>query len=217
MSRVRVHNLAMSLDGFVAGPDQTSTAPLGVGGERLHEWVFDTAFGRAMIGESGGSDGIDQEFLERGVEGIGATIMGRNMFGPVRGDWPDESWTGWWGPEPPYHHPVFVLTHHPRPPLEMAGGTTYTFVTDGVLEALERARAAAGDLDIRIGGGATTVREFLVAGIVDHLHLAVVPVLLGSGERLLGADPRLLDGYACTEVSSSGHVAHLVFERASAG
>jgi dihydrofolate reductase len=213
MTRVRVHNLTMSLDGFVAGPDQSVDAPLGVGTERLHAWVFATAFGRRMLGQDGGTEGIDNEFLLSGEEGIGATVMGRNMFGPVRGPWPDYSWTGWWGDEPPYHHPVFVLTHHPRPPLTMAGGTTFTFVTEGPTAALELASAAADGRDVRIGGGAATVRAYLEAGVVDHLHLAVVPTLLGSGERVFDGTASQLDGYDRVDVTGSEGVAHVVFAR----
>jgi dihydrofolate reductase len=213
VARVRVHSLAVSLDGYAAGRDQSPDAPIGVGGERLHAWFWDTRHGRAMIGEAGGSTGVDHEWLTRGDEGIGATVMGRNMFGPVRGPWPDESWTGWWGEEPPYHHPVFVLTHHARPALEMAGGTTFHFVTDGLHAALDRASAAAEGGDVRIGGGAATVRAALREGLVDELHLAVVPVLLGSGERLvedLGAWPA---GYSCVEIAASDAVAHFRFVR----
>jgi dihydrofolate reductase len=213
MTRVRVHNLTMSLDGFVAGPDQSVAAPLGVGTERLHAWVFATAFGKRMLGQDGGTEGIDNEFLLSGEEGIGATVMGRNMFGPVRGPWPDDSWTGWWGDEPPYHHPVFVLTHHPRPPLSMAGGTTFTFVTEGPTAALELASAAADGRDVRIGGGAATVRAYLEAGVVDHLHLAVVPTLLGSGERVFDGTASQLDGYDRVDVTGSEGVAHVVFAR----
>ena len=213
MTRVRVHNLMMSLDGFVAGPDQSLDAPKGVGGERLHPWVFATAFGQRMLGQDGGTEGIDNEFLLSGEEGIGATVMGRNMFGPVRGPWPDDSWTGWWGDEPPYHHPVFVLTHHPRPPLTMAGGTTFTFVTEGPAAALELASAAADGRDVRIGGGAATVRAYLEAGVVDHLHLAVVPTLLGSGERVFDGTASQLDGYDRVDVTGSEGVAHVVFDR----
>jgi dihydrofolate reductase len=215
--RLRVHNLSISLDGYAAGPGQDSEHPLGMGGERLHEWVFATPTGRALLGEPepGGVPGIDDEFLARGEQGIGATIMGRNMFGPVRGAWPDESWTGWWGPEPPYHHPVFVLTHHPRRPLTMAGGTTFTFVTDGIEAALEQARAAAGDADVRLGGGAPTVRQYLRAGLVDELHVAVVPVLLGSGERLFeGPAPA---GLECVALVGSAAAAHVRFARAAGG
>ena len=216
MTRVRVHNLMMSLDGFVAGPDQGIDAPMGVGAEKMHAWVFATRFGRAMIGQDGGTDGIDNAFLLRGVDGIGATIMGRNMFGPVRGPWPDDSWTGWWGPEPPYHHPVFVLTHHPRPPLEMAGGTTFTFVDGTPRDVLALATDAAGGLDVRIGGGAATIGAFLAAGLVDHLHVAVSPVLLGAGEQPFSGDPAALSGLTCTEITAGDGVAHLVFERSAA-
>lgn len=215
MGRVRVHNLAVSLDGFAAGPHQSREAPVGVGGERLHAWFWDTRYGRTMIGQTGGSTGVDHEWLTRGDEGIGATVMGRNMFGPVRGEWPDLSWRGWWGEEPPYHHPVFVLTHHPRPPLEMAGGTTFHFVTGGLGPALAAATDAAGGGDVRIGGGAATVRAGLRDGLIDELHVAVVPVLLGSGERLfddLGSWP---DGYSCVEIAASEAVAHIRFARAT--
>ncbi|HXY93889.1 MAG TPA: dihydrofolate reductase family protein, partial [Acidimicrobiia bacterium] len=181
MPRLRVHNLAISLDGYVAGPDQDLEHPLGVGGERLHEWVFETRFGRRMQGLEGGDEGVDDEWLERGVEGIGATIMGRNMFGPVRGPWPDDAWRGWWGDDPPYHHPVFVLTHHPRESISMRGGTTFSFVEDGIGAALDLAFEAAGGADVRLGGGAATVQQYLRAGLVDDLHLAIVPILLGEG------------------------------------
>jgi dihydrofolate reductase len=210
MAKLRVHNIAVSLDGFAAGPAQSAEAPLGVGGGRLHEWVFETSFGRAMIGQSGGSTGLDDEFLRRGEAGIGATIMGRNMFGPVRGAWGDSEWVGWWGEEPPYHHDVFVLTHHERPPLPMKGGTTFHFVTDGIAVALERASEAAGGQDVRLGGGVATIQQYLRAGLVDELHLAIVPVLLGRGERLLDN----LDGaYECVELASSPAVAHVRLAR----
>jgi dihydrofolate reductase len=212
MSMLRVHSLAVSLDGYAAGPHQDAEHPLGVGGERLHEWIFATEFGRRMIGESGGTTGVDQDFLLQGDKGIGATIMGRNMFGPVRGPWPDESWRGWWGEEPPYHHPVFVLTDHPRPPLRMTG-TTFTFVTDGISAALEQAVAAADGADVRLGGGAATVRQYLRAGLVDELHVAIVPVLLGSGERLF-EDLPAAPGLVCAEVAASPAVAHVRLVRA---
>jgi dihydrofolate reductase len=213
MSLLRVHNLMMSLDGFVAGPDQSIDEPMGVGSDRLKDWVFATQFGRAMIGQEGGTDGTDNAFLLAGVDGIGATIMGRNMFGPVRGPWLDDAWTGWWGPEPPYHHPVFVLTHHPRPPLEMAGGTTFTFVDGTPRDVLALATVAAGGRDVRLGGGAATISAFLTAGLVDYLHLAVAPVLLGSGEQPFSGDPEALSGLTCTEIAPGDGVAHLVFER----
>ena len=209
MARLRVHNYSMSVDGFVAGADQTLGDPLGVGGEQLHEWAFATRSGRRMIGEDGGGDGLDEDRWREGDEGIGATIMGRNMFGPVRGPWPDESWTGWWGDEPPYHHPVFVLTHHPRPPLEMQGGTTFTFVDSGIEEVLERAVAAAGGQDVRLGGGASTVRQYLGAGLVDMLHLVIAPVLLGRGERLFDGLDGLPDGYEVSDLVCSPAVAHV--------
>ena len=217
MSKVRVHNLAMSLDGYVAGRDQGPEDPMGVGGMALHQWVFATATGAAMIGESGGTTGLDDEFLRRGIEGIGATIMGRNMFGPVRGAWPDDSWQGWWGDEPPYHHDVYVLTHHERPTLAMAGGTTFHFVTDGIHSALEQATEAAVGKDIRLGGGASTVRQFLSAGLVDELHLAMAPVLLGSGERLFEGLPALSEAYDVVEVVPSPAVVHVRLARREGG
>jgi dihydrofolate reductase len=214
MPKVRVHNLAVSLDGYAAGPDQDVDNPLGVGGPRLHEWVFRTAYGRAMFGLEGGEEGVDQDFMARGDVGIGATIMGRNMFGPIRGPWGDADWTGWWGDEPPYHHPVFVLTHHPRPPIPMAGGTTFHFVDDGIEAALERALQAAGGKDVRIGGGPSTVQQYLRAGLIDDMHVAVVPVLLGGGERLfdnLDGGPK---GYECVEFVASPSVLHVRLARA---
>src|SRR5262245_20403761 len=181
MTRLRVLNLAMSVDGYVAGPDQSIDAGLGVGGERLHDWVFETQTGRKMIlDEEGGETGLDDDFIAAGFEGIGAWILGRNMFGPVRGEWGDTDWRGWWGDEPSYHAPVFVLTHYPKSPIEMRGGTTFYFVTDGIESALAQARDAAAGADIRLGGGANTVQQYLRAGLVDELHVAVVPVLLGA-------------------------------------
>jgi dihydrofolate reductase len=213
MPKLRVHNLAISLDGYVAGPGQDEEHPIGAGGPALHEWVFATRTGQRMIGGEGGSEGLDDEFLARGERGIGATVMGRNMFGPVRGGWGDGQWSGWWGDTPPYHHPVFVLTHHPRAPIEMRGGTTFHFVTDGIEAALRRAFEAAGGADVRLGGGAATVRQYLRAGLVDELHLAIVPILLGRGERLfedLGDAP---EGYECVELASSPSVAHVRLAR----
>jgi dihydrofolate reductase len=211
MPKLRVHNIAMSLDGYAAGPAQDLQHPLGVGGERLHEWVFATRTGRAMIGESGGDDGIDESFMLAGDEGIGATIIGRNMFGPIRGDWPDESWTGWWGDEPPYHHEVFVLTHHPRADLPMKGGTTFHFVTDGISAALNQAFTAANGLDVRLGGGAATIQQYLRAGLVDSLHVAAVPILLGSGERLFDASAAA--SYSVVETIGSTAVTHYRLSR----
>src|SRR5258706_2812023 len=188
MPKLRVHNLSVSLDGYAAGPEQSLDHPLGGGGERLHEWAFASWARRDAAGpaaEYPTAGNLDDEMLAAGDAGVGATIMGRNMFGPIRGAWPDESWTGWWGDEPPYHHDTFVLTHHPRPDVEMAGGTVFHFVTDGIEAALERAFEAANWLDVRIGGGPDTIQQYLRAGRVDEMHLAVVPVLLGGGERPL--------------------------------
>jgi dihydrofolate reductase len=218
MPKLRVHNMAMSVDGYVAGPDQSLDYPLGVNGPRLHEWVFETRTGREMIGAEGGTTGVDDDFLVRGIEGIGAHIMGRNMFGPVRGPWGDEDWRGWWGDNPPYHHPVFVLTHHPRPPLPMEGGTIFHFVDDPIDVVLQRAFDAAGGQDVRLGGGASTVRQFLSAGLIDDLHLAIVPVLLGAGERIFGDSPgaspgAAVDGYERVEFAPSDAVVHVRWER----
>ena len=201
MTELRVHNFSISLDGYGAGPDQSEENPLGVGGEQLHEWIFPP---------EGERTAADDVFVQRGVDGIGATIMGRNMFGPIRGGWdgaPD--WRGWWGEDPPFHHDVFVLTHHARDPVPMAGGTTFHFVTDGIEAALDRARAAAGGRHIRLGGGAATVREYLRAGLLDELHVAVVPVLLGGGERLFDGLGDALDGWRSVEFASSTAVAHV--------
>lgn len=209
MPKLRVHNFAVSLDGYAAGPDQSLADPLGVGGTRLHEWVFQTPSGRAMIGEQGGRAGVDEDFFVAGNHGIGATIMGRNMFGPVRGAWPDESWKGWWGDEPPYHHQVFVLTHHPREPVPMAGGTTFNFVTDGTESALDRAFEAAGGKDVRLGGGVATIQEYMRAGLLDELHVAVVPILLGSGERLFDGLGTAVDRYESFEHVPSPAVMHV--------
>ena len=180
---------------------------MGVGGEQLHEWVFATRSGRAMVGQEGGDAGIDDDFVAAGFDWIGATIMGRNMFGPIRGDWVAPAWTGWWDEDPPFHHDVFVLTHHPRPPLGMAGGTTFHFVTDGASVALDLARAAEGDSDIRLGGGAGTIREYLELGVVDEMHVAVVPVLLGAGERLFESS-RWPGDYRCAAFVATEHAAH---------
>src|SRR5688572_20962528 len=182
--KLRVAAFTVSLDGYGAGPDQSLKDPLGVGGEGLHRWMVPTRTFQGMYGK-GGTTGVDDDFAARSFANVAAWIMGRNMFGPVRGPWPDEEWKGWWGDNPPYHVPVFVLTHHERPPLEMAGGTVFHFVTGGIGEALDRAREAAGRGDVRIGGGVATIREYLQTGLVDELHLAVSPVLLGSGENLL--------------------------------
>ncbi len=213
MPELRVHNLAMSVDGYVAGPDQSLDNPLGVGGPRLHEWVFTTRSGRRAFGGEGGEEGVDDDLWVEGTTGIGATIMGRNMFGPVRGPWEDETWRGWWGDEPPYHHPVFVLTHHPRASIEMEGGTSFHFVDEGIEVALERAFDAAGGQDVRVGGGASTVQQYLRAGLVDMLHLVVAPVLLGRGERLFADLDDLPQGYQVAEIVSSPSVAHVRLTR----
>lgn len=185
MSRVRGAAFSISIDGYGAGPEQSLDNPLGLRGPELHQWFFETRTFRAMIGQDGGvADSIDEGYGRRGMEGFGAFILGRNMFGPVRGSWGDESWKGWWGDNPPYHAPTFILTHHPRDPIVMEGGTVFHFVTDGIESALEQAKAAAGALDVKIGGGVSTLRQYLAAGLVDELHLAVSPVLLGQGEAL---------------------------------
>jgi len=211
MSKLRVHCFCISLDGYGAGPDQSVDAGLGVGGESLHEWMFETKGGREMLGQQGGSEGVDNDFFNAGVTGIGATIMGRNMFGPIRGDWPDDEWKGWWGPNPPYHHPVFVLTHHARDPITMDGGTTFNFVTDGIESALEQATAAAGDEDIRLGGGVATIQEYMRAGLVDEMHVAISPVFLGGGERLFDSDRlgNALDNYDVADFVGNPKVTHL--------
>jgi dihydrofolate reductase len=213
VSRVRVASFSISLDGYGAGPDQSLEHPLGMGGPELHQWLFPTrTLQRAVFGKDEGTTGVDDDFAARGFRNVGAWILGRNMFTPRRGAW-DLEWQGWWGDEPPYHVPVFVLTHHPRPPLAMAGGTTFHFVTGGHLEALERAREAAAGQDIRIGGGAATIRQYLRDGLVDELHFAISPVLLGRGEALFeGLDLRTL-GYHCTEFVSTEKATHVVMER----
>jgi len=217
VSRVRVHAVALSLDGYMAGPGQDLANPLGIGGTLIHEWIFATRTGREMIGKLGGEEGLDDDFVKQGFAGIGATIMGRNMFGPVRGRWEEPPWRGWWGDDPPFHHPVFVLTHHARAPLTMAGGTTFYFVTDGIERALVRAREAAQGADVRVGGGASTIQQFLRARLVDELHVAVVPVLLGAGERLFDnlGDPPV--GYECRRFVSSDRAAHYRLFRSEPG
>ena len=214
MSRVRVAAYSVSLDGYGAGPDQSLADPLGCGGEDLHQWFFPTRTFRAMQGAPNeGSMGLDDDYARRSFDNVGAWILGRNMFGPVRGPWPDEEWKGWWGEEPPYHCPVFVLTHHDRPPLEMKGGTIFHFVTGGIEEALDRARDAAAGGDVRIGGGASTVRQYLQAGLIDELHLAFAPVLLGGGEPLFaGLDLPAL-GYRVTSRDASEAATHIMIQR----
>ena len=215
MTKLRVRSFAISIDGFGAGPGQDLEHPLGVGGPELFDWFFQTRTWRRMHGEGeGGETGVDDDFAAAGFENVGAWILGRNMFGPVRGPWPDESWKGWWGAEPPYHVPVFVLTHHARAPIPMKGGTTFHFVTDGIRAALDRAKEAATGRDVRLGGGVATIRQYLQAGLVDDLHLVISPVLLGKGEHLLGGlDLRSL-GYECVEHrAGSRAAAHVVLRR----
>jgi len=221
MSRLRVNALGMSIDGFSAGPDQSLEEPMGRGGMALHQWVFGTRtfqrlhadFAGPLIGDPVGREDADDAFAARGFENVGAWILGRNMFGPVRGPWPDDAWKGWWGANPPYHVPVFVLTHHPRAPIAMEGGTTFHFVTEGIQAALERARSAARGQDVRLGGGAATIRQYLTAGLVDELHLAVSPVLLGRGEPLLAGLDLVRLGYSCTEHVATDRAMHVVMTR----
>lgn len=210
MPRVKVASFGMSVDGFSAGPRQSLDDPLGVGGTSLMAWFFPTRTFKRMHGDGGGEAGVDDDIAARGFAKIGAWILGRNMFGPVRGPWPDNSWKGWWGDEPPYHVPVFVLTHHARDSLEMQGGTTFHFVTGGIHAALDAAKKAAGDRDVRIGGGAETVRQYLLAGLVDEMHLALSPTLLGQGETLLSGIDLPALGFKCIEHVTSRHAMHVV-------
>ncbi|CAM5789477.1 dihydrofolate reductase family protein [Rhizobacter fulvus] len=218
MSIVKVSCVGVSIDGFSAGPRQSLENPLGVGGPALMGWAFPTrTMQQKVFGAAGGETGIDDDFAARGFANTGAWILGRNMFGPVRGPWPDDSWRGWWGDNPPYHVPAFVLTHHPRASIEMAGGTSFHFVTDGIHAALERARAAAGTRDVRIGGGVATIRQYLQAGLVDEIHLALTPALLGSGEALLAGIDLAALGYACTAHAGTPNAMHVVLSRRAAG
>ena len=215
MPIVRVSCFSTSLDGYSAGPNQSLENPLGVRGPELFQWFFHTRTFQQMHGGADGSTDIDDDWARRGMENVGAWILGRNMFGPVRGPWPDESWKGWWGEEPPYHVPTFVLTHHPRKPIEMKGGTTFCFVTDGIQVALQRAKEAAGSKDVRIGGGVATIRQYLQAGLIDQMHLAFRPILMGTGENLLqGIDMTAL-GFECTEHAASPHALHVVLSKKS--
>jgi dihydrofolate reductase len=216
MSKLRVSSFSVSMDGFGAGPAQSLEHPLGRGGEALHGWVWPTrTFQRMLFGKEGGATGPDDDFAASGFDNVGAWILGRNMFGPIRGPWPDGEWKGWWGPSPPYHVPVFVLTHHARAPLEMEGGTTFHFVTDGIHAALAQARAAAQGRDVRIGGGVAVIRQYLEAGLVDEMHLAVTPALLGAGEALLaGIDLRRL-GFEPTRHIGTASAMHVVLTKAA--
>ena len=213
MPNLKVNGFAVSIDGYGAGPGQSLENPLGVGGRALHEWAFATRTFHQMFGTEGGSTGVDDDFVARGFAGVGAWILGRNMFGPVRGPWPDDNWQGWWGANPPYHTPVFVLTHHPRVSIAMEGGTTFHFVSDGIHAALERAQDAARGLDVRLGGGVAAIRQYLRAGLIDEMHLALAPTLLGSGEALLaGIDLQAL-GYACTQHVGTPNAMHVVLTK----
>jgi dihydrofolate reductase len=213
VSKLRVAAFGVSLDGFGAGLSQSLENPMGVGGMQLHEWVLPTRFFQKMVGKEGGGTGIDNDFAERGFENIGAWILGRNMFGPVRGNWPDENWKGWWGDEPPYHTPVFVLTHYPRASIEMKGGTTFHFVTDGIDAALELARNAANGRDVRVGGGVATVRQYLRDGLIDELHLAVSRNPLGNGEALFAGIDLIALGYETAESVATDAATHIVLKR----
>jgi dihydrofolate reductase len=213
MTNVKVAGFSISLDGFGAGADQSLDNPLGVRGPEMFQWFFPTRTFREMIGQGDGETSVDDEFARRAMEGFGAFILGRNMFGPVRGDWPDDSWKGWWGDDPPYHAPTFILTHYPRPSIEMLGGTVFHFVTDGIESALKQARAAAGAKDVKIGGGVETVRQYVQAGHVDEIHLAMAPVALGQGEALFtGIDLRAL-GYRTVEHVATERATHIVLAK----
>ena len=221
MSRLRVNAYGISIDGYGAGPNQDLDNPMGIGGMALHQWVLGTktfhriagGFADALIGDVAGQTGIDDDFAARGFQNLGAWIMGRNMFGPIRGPWPNDDWKGWWGTTPPYHCPVFVLSHHARAPLTMAGGTTFHFVTGGILEALKRATDAAQGKDIRLGGGAATIRQYLTAGLIDEIHLAIAPALLGKGEHLFNGIDLVSLGYQCTEHVASPHATHVLLTK----
>ena len=213
MPRIRVAAFSISIDGYGAGPRQSLENPLGVGGMELHQWAFATRTFQRMHGGEGGTTGVDEGFAARSFDNVGAWILGRNMFGPVRGPWPDDAWKGWWGEDPPYHVPVFVLTHHPREPLVMQGGTTFHFVAGGIRTALEQATAAAGGRDVRIGGGIATIRQFLEAGLIDELHLAISPVLLGAGEHLFGDLDLVRLGYRCTGSTAGERATHVILSR----
>jgi dihydrofolate reductase len=208
MARLRVHNFTLSLDGYAAGPDQGVGQPLGEGGSKLHEWIFETASMRSLRGEDGGDIGLNDELFRARTEHVGATIMGRNMFGPIRGPWQDESWRGWWGEDPPFRHDVFVLTHHPRSDLVMRNGTTFHFVDAQPHEALAQAAEAAKGQDVVLGGGPSTIQQFLVAGLVDEIHLVIAPVLLGSGERLFDHTQQLMPQHSCAPLRCESGVAH---------
>lgn len=214
MTRLRVHCFTLSLDGYGAGPGQDLAHPLGVGGEKLHGWMVPTrTFQKTVLGQENGEGGVDDDFTARGFEGVGAWILGRNMFGPLRGAWPDHAWQGWWGNNPPYHTPVYVLSHHARPAITMAGGTSFRFVTDGIHSALEQAREAAKGQDVRLGGGVSTIRQYLQAGLIDEMHVAISPVLLGSGEHLWHGLDLVALGYECSQQVSTAKALHCTITR----
>jgi len=217
MSKLKVQAFSVSIDGYGAGPEQSLRDPLGKGGEALHEWFLHTrTFAQMLGGGEGGDADLDDEFARRSFAGIGAWILGRNMFGPVRGPWPDDTWKGWWGDSPPYHVPVFVLTHHARESITMQGGTSFHFVTGGIHEALERAREAANGQDVRVGGGVATVRQYLQAGLIDEMHLAISPALLGRGEALLPGIDLLQLGFRCTQHVATANAQHVVLTKGDA-
>jgi dihydrofolate reductase len=214
MSKLKISAFSVSIDGYGAGPRQSLENPLGVGGGTLHEWLVGMRTAQKMIfGGDGGATGTDDDFAARSFENMGAWILGRNMFAPTRGPWPDDGWKGWWGANPPYHTPVFVLTHHSRASIEMEGGTTFHFVTEGIHAALERAKAAAQQRDVRLGGGVATIRQYLAAGLIDQMHLVISPVLLGRGEALLAGIDMVSLGYTCTEHASTEDVTHVVLTK----
>jgi len=213
MTKLRINAFSISLDGYGAGPDQSLENPLGVGGQGVHQWFFPTRTFKKMQGKEGGTTGTDDDFAARGFENVGAWILGRNMFGPVRGAWPDDAWKGWWGENPPYHTDVFVLTHHARDPIAMAGGTTFHFVTDGIHKALDRAFASAKGKDVRLGGGVATIQQYLRASLIDEMHLAISPVLLGSGENLFTGFDLLKLGYKCTSHVPTENATHIILSK----
>jgi len=214
ISKLRIASFTISLDGFGAGPNQSLEHPLGVGGASIHKWAFSTrTFQSRVLGSEGGAAGPDDDFAARGFSNVGAWILGRNMFGPIRGPWPDDTWKGWWGDNPPYHTPVFVLTHHARQSIVMEGGTTFHFVTDGIHKALERAAEAAAGQDVRLGGGVATIRQYLRAGLVDEMHVAIAPVLLGTGENLFAGIDMTALGFRCVEHVATQHATHVVLRK----
>ncbi len=214
MTKVKVSAFSVSLDGYGAGSAQSQQNPLGQRGEELHQWFFPTRVFQKMYGKSEGTTGIDNDFAEASFDNLGAWIMGRNMFGPIRGPWINEDWKGWWGPNPPYHVPVFVLTNYARPPLEMEGGTTFYFVTDGIESAMEKARKAVNGKDIRIGGGVSTIRQYLQAGLIDQMHLAIAPVFLGTGENLFNGINLPALGFKNTQITQGNGTTHVILKKA---